>query len=325
MSLRTPRFFVILIAMAALLIVGSLRADEGKILRFKNAAKVRVEGKDHLVVIADEPKGAHPLRLVIPNKDEDGKFDPIADRAEVVKHLQPGDLVEAAWETHEQVNLLSSIARYAPKPGELAPHGYVFVGRELAKENSADLTIILRKLGQTTRATISAHSDSSGQPQPDPVLTAVVAKLSDGNSVWAELSDDKEPRLLVLMPYAEPQRGKLLKVEPIDIDGQKGISVEIIFANATVTAVIPGSMENGTWKSDARLLSSVRRCKPGNDVLFRVQEVDDKKWLREIDAVPQPVASRPTPPRGGSNTDANGLPHPRIPGGGTPGVGGVGF
>ncbi len=325
MSRHTSPFFAICIAIGTLAAVATLRAESGRVLQFKSAAKLRVEGKDHLVVIANEPKGAHPLRLVVPNKDDDGKFDPVAEQAAIVQHLRAGDLIEAAWEAHEQVNLLSSIARYTPKPGELTPYGYLFVTTEPAKENSPDLIIVLRKLGITTRAAIPTQSDASGKPESDPAIAAVVAKLSEGNSVWADLSDDKEPKLLALMPYVEPQRGKLLKVEPIEIDGQKGMSVQINIGNAPTTALIPGSIENGVWKSDARILSSVRRCKPGNDVLFRVQELDDKKWLREIDAVPPPVAARPAPSRGGSNTDANGLPHPRIPGGGTPGVGGVGF
>lgn len=316
---------MVLITIGMLACAAPLRADDGMVVRFKNAAKLRVGGKDHLVVIADEPKGAHPVRLVVPNKDEAGKFDPVEDQAAIVQHLQSGDLLEAAWQTHEQVNLLSSIARYTPKPGELTPHGYLFEGTEPVKDNPADLVVILRKLGLTTRATIPAPPDSSGHAQPDPAIATVIAKLTEGNSVWVALSDDKEPKLLVIMPYAEPQRGKLLKVEPIEIDGKKGMSVQIDFASTTLVALIPGSVENGDWKSDARLLASVRRCKPGNDVLFRVQDQDDKKWLREIDPVPQPVAARPAPSRGGSNTDANGLPHPRIPGGGTPGVGGVGF
>ncbi len=169
--------------------------------------------------------------------------------------------------------------------------------------------VVLRKLGLTTRVTIPAPPDAGGPAQPDPVI----AKLTEGDSVWVALSEDKEPKLLVMMPYAEPQRGKLLKVEPIEIDGKKGMSVQIDLAGATLVGLIPGSMEKGNWKSDARILASVRRCKPGNDVLFRVQDIDGKKWLREIDAAPQPVATRPAPSRGEATPTRTGFPTREFP------------
>jgi hypothetical protein len=297
-----------------------------QVLHYKSSAKLRIAGKDHLVVIAEFVKSTRMIRLVVPNRDPDGDYAPMEDQGGVVKGLGANDLIQASWTTDQQVNSLITLDRYIPKPGELTPHGYVFVRTEPAKENSPELVMVLDKLGEKTRAAIPRTPDAAGELRCDPVIQAVVAKLHEGDPVYAELSAETEPKLLVLMPYADPRQGKLLCLQAADIDGDKGVSVEIDAAGETVTALLPGKTKDGKWVTDARLLASTRRCKLNSPCLFRIQIIEGKTWLRQLDPVPeQPVAHAAPPPRGGGNTDANGLPRPRIPGGGVPGVGGVGF
>ncbi len=302
-------------------------AAERQVLKFKNSSKLRIEGKDHLVVLADTSRG-RAQRLVVPNQDADGKFDPVEDQAAFVKQLRAGELIIAEWEMAGPAEMVSAIARYSPKPGELTPHGYLFRHTEKASDDAPELTVVFEKLGEIIRAIIPARQGADGIPVADPTFDPVIAKLREGDPVWAEFSSDKQPKLLNLMPWSEPQRGKLVKLEPADMNGQKGMAAQIDNGGAKpVMLLFPGAMQDGKWITDTRLLAGAHRCKPGGEVLYRVQEIDGQKWLREIEPVPQPLAARPTPAQGNgrSNTDANGLPRPRIPGGGTPGVGGVGF
>jgi hypothetical protein len=297
----------------------ALAGDE-LILRFARSAKVRVAGQDHLVVIADAPRGGHTTRLVVANKT-DGRFDPIPEQADAIKGLHAGDLIQVTAETAKGVSTLQSISMYSPKPGELSPGGYVFVATK--SDDAAHPAVVMSKLGERTTFSLQTVKDDKGAALVDPALASSVDKLKAGDSVWVDAAPSTPTVAVAVLPWSEPQRVKLVKIDPADVGGHKGMVVQLDADGKTQVAWVPGRLQGDKWVSDARLLASARRFRPGDDVLVRIQVDGDTLWLRDLQPVPQqPVVTHTAPQPG--NTDNNGLPRPRIPGGGTPGVGGLG-
>ena len=306
-------------------------ARKRAVLHYRGNTKLRIAGKDHMVVIAELPKSSKSIRLVVPNEDPDGGYAPAPEQSAELPRLQPNDLIQASWETDQQVNNLISLKRYDPRPGELSPHGYVFIRVEQAKPDAPDLAVILDKLGERTRAIIPCQTDADGELRCDPLISAVLAKIHEGDPVWVSMAEDPEPKVQVMEAWTDPRKGKLQKLQAIEVDGGKGVAVEISWSGNTVTAEIPGKMKDDKWIMDPHLLAAARSCRVDGFCYFRVRTVEGKDWILELDPVPdQLVGRQPAPARNGngsgrSGTDANGLPRPRIPGGGVPGVGGVGF
>lgn len=305
--------------LGCLLSIGAA-APEGQeqILRFRSAGKARVEGRDHLVVTAYDPSGRHPSRLVVANKSEDA-YDPVPEQANVVKGLQPGTLIQVVSQTAHGIETLTSISTYSPKPGEEQPDGFVFVEDKI--DDPAHAKVTLSKLGVKSTFNILAQKDESGAMTLDPLMTAALDKIKEGDSVWIEKANSGT--LSAILSWSEPDRGKLLKIEPADVNGQSGIAVQIDNGGKTITALVPGHVHKGKWISDPKVLSAARRFRTGATVIFRVQADGDKTWLRDIHPEPRPIAQRNAP---ANNTrDRNGLPRPRLPGGGVPSPGGIGF
>jgi hypothetical protein len=148
--------------------------------------------------------------------------------------------------------------------------------------------------------------------------------LKAGDSVWIDAAPAMPAIAIAVLPWSEPQQVKFVKIEPAEVAGQKGMSVRVDRDGKEQVVWVPGRLQRDKWVSDPRLLAAARQFRPGTDVLVRVQTDGDTLWLRDLQPVPQqPVATHAAPPQRG-NTDNNGLPRPRLPGGGTPGVGGLG-
>lgn len=298
--------------------------EQDKVLQFKSAIKTKIKGQDHLVVLSNMPRG-RTVRLVVANSDPAGPYAPVADQAQTIQSLKPGDLVQASWDAVGSVNTVSAIAHYTPKPGELAPNGYIFVKSE-KKDQSEDLNVVLNKLGDLTSAAVTSEKDDKGDLHRDASIDATLAALHEGDSVWVDLSTGTVPGIVAILPYSEPASGKLVKIDTTDLDGQHVATVELDAGGKPLSAVIPGKLVSGKWVASVRLSSAAHRCKPGTTVLYRIQQDGSTTWLRDIQ--PQPQLSQPVAHQGnqdnGSNVDANGVPKGRTIGGAgqVPGVGG---
>jgi hypothetical protein len=127
--------------------------------------------------------------------------------------------------------------------------------------------------------------------------------------------------LAAIVPWSEPQQGRLMRVGPADVDGQRGFAAEIATDSKPITAVIPLTMQNGRPVTDPRLLAAARKLGNGSQVLFRTREEGDKTWLLEI----EPPAKEPSPvaQRGQGNSPPAGIPVRSVGGAGSvPGIGG---
>jgi hypothetical protein len=309
-----------------LLCCAAALADQDKILQFTSAMKKPIKGQEHLILLANRPHG-RVTRLVVANSDPAGPFAPVVDQAQLISSLKPGDLIEASWDSVGTLNTISAIARYTPRPGELTPNGYVFVKAE-SKDESSSLAVVLNKLGEVTNATAPAEKDAKGDTHRDPLIDATVAALHEGDSVWVDLPTGSPPTLLAILPYADPTAGKLVKIDTTEANGNRASTVEIDTNGAGISAVIPGKLVSGKWIPNIRIASAAHRCRPGEQIFYRVQQDGTTTWLRDIQPQPgQPVAQQqPNTPGTGSNVDANGVPKGRTIGGGNQigGFGGIG-
>jgi len=314
--------------LALLALTAGALGDQDKVLQFKSTSKAAMKGQQHLVMLAVTPKG-RTVRLVVANTDPAGPYAPVADQLQLIQSLKPGDLIQMSWETDANVNTVGAIARYTPKPGELTLNGYLFVKAESKDPKDPDSAVLvtLNKLGELTVATESTQKDSAGKMQPDPLISATVTALKEGDPVWVELSSGPAPTIQAIMPYTDPATATIGKFAMADMNGEKAPSVELDNGNTAIVVVIPGKDVGGKWVPNVRLMAAAHRCKIGQQVLYRVQQDGATTWLRDIAPVPtQPtVAATPAPADSGPR-DANGVPKGRTVGGTgmVPGVGGIG-
>ena len=90
--------------------------------------------------------------------------------------------------------------------------------------------------------------------RPMPLIDAELKRSIPGDVVWADVVPGQETALMAIVPWSEPQHGKLMRVGPADVDGQRGFAAEIATESKPVTAFIPMTLQNGKRAPDARLL-----------------------------------------------------------------------
>lgn len=280
-------------------------ADE-QVYRFSSSRRMNVQGHDHLVVVAENPKTRHPVRLIIPNTDA-VRYDPNPAMSELVKRLEAGVLITAAVTAEDGVATLNSLSVYTPKPGEDSPNGYVFVS-STPKDDTHELLVTLSKFGQTEQVRVAPEAEDHGTPQPDERVAGELHQVKAGDVVWIHLQPGKAPALLEIVPWTEPRQGKLLKVVPAQVEDNNGYAVEIEDAGQTLRCLVPGRMQNKRWVTDQRLLSDARKLRAKSDVLFRVRQAGSATYLLEINPVPQPTAQAQNSRRTSGNGGPAGVP-----------------
>lgn len=295
-------------------------AADAQVYKFVSARKLGAGGRDHLVVIVQPPSGGAQVRLVLPNSDRD-RYSPKKEDADLVSGMQPGQFLQAQSEKTDGLMSVTSIASWSPRPGEETPHGYIFMNSSPSEKNPADLEVDLMKFMEPVKIIVPGEAGADGRPAPDATIDAELKAVHPGDVVWADVVPGKKLALMAIVPWSEAQHGKLMRVGPADVDGQRGFAAEIATDTKPITAFIPMTLQNGKRAPDARLLTEARKAGNGSEVLFRTREDGDKTWLLEIERPqkdPPPVAQR---------RDNNNNPPPAgIPvhtaGGGVPGVGG---
>lgn len=296
-------------------------AGDAKVYRFLSARKLSAGGREHLVVIVQPPSGGQQTRLVIAN-DEQDRYSPHKADADAVNGMQAGQFVSAQTEKKDGMIVVSSITAWTPRPGEDTPHGYVYLTSNPSGKNPADLEVALTKLGEPVKVVVLGEPGPDGTPAPNAMVAAELKKVQPGDVVWADVIAGKSPTLAAIVPWSEPQHGKLTRLAPADADGERGFAAEIATEAKPVTALIPMIHQGNKRVADPRLLAEARKAGNGTEVLFRVREDGDKTWLLEVERPPKqppPVAQRPN----------NSPPPANIPvrstggAGSVPGVGGI--
>jgi hypothetical protein len=271
----------ILFAMTLLTAAEAAAAGDGHVYKFTSARRLGVSGRDHLVVIAEPPTGGHSVRLVVPNTTSD-KYAPTQEAADAIKGLQFGSLIQVQTHADGGAIIIETIGAWSPRPGEDTPHGYVFIQAQ-SSDKPGDLRVILTKYGETFDAIAPAEPDAQGSPAPNAAINAELKQVHEGDVVWADVAPGKPATLSAILPWADPQTGKLLRVAAADVDGQRGFAAEIATDAKPITALIPMKFQDGKWIPDPKLLAAAHKPQSGSDVLFRTREDADKTWLLEIE------------------------------------------
>lgn len=297
-------------------------AGDAKVYKFVSARKLASNGRDHLVVLAQPPSGGQTFRMVLPNEDRD-RYSPKKEEADLVNGMQPGQFLQATTQKADGVLTVESIASWSPRPGEETPHGYIYITSSGSDKNPGELHVALMKFGESIDAVAPAQPGDDGRTIADPQITAEIKAIQPGDVVWADVLPGKTLALTAIVPFSQPQKGRLMRVGPADVDGERGFAAEIATESKPVTALIPLTLQNGRRVSNPRLLVQARQAGNGSEVLFRVREDNGQTWLLEIERPPKnppPVAQR------GNETQQPpaGIPVRSTGGAGSvPGVGGI--
>lgn len=295
-------------------------AGEGKVYKFVSARKLSSNGRDHLIVIVQPPSGGQSIRLVVPNQERD-RYSPKKEDADLVNGMQPGQFLQATTTKVDGVLTVDSIASWSPRPGEDTPHGYIYMTSGASDKSPGDLQVSLMKYGEPVVALVGKEPGADGQAASDPVVVAELKLVQGGDVVWADLLPGKTPIVAAIVPWSEAQHGKLMRVGPADVDGERGFAAEIATESKPVTAWIPLIWQNGRRVADPRLLAEARAIGNGTEVLFRVRDDGGKTWLLEIQRPPK--APTPVAQRGNNSPPPAGIPVRSTGGAGSvPGIGG---
>ncbi|HSU66435.1 MAG TPA: hypothetical protein VLJ39_06170, partial [Tepidisphaeraceae bacterium] len=245
-------------------------AAEGHVYKFTSGRRLNVAGRDHLVVIAEPPSGGHSLRLVVANTDEN-KYSPPPEIADAIKGFRQGNLVQVQTTAEKDLIHLESVSGWSPRPGEETPHGYVYI-QSGGTDKPGELHVTLSKYMEMVEFIVPPDKDAQGNPAPNPAIDSELKQVHEGDVVWADVLPGKPPALAAILPWADPQQGKLVRVGPADVDGQKGFAAEISTDSKPITALIPMKQQNGRWIPDPRIMTEAQKPTRGTDVLFRTRE-----------------------------------------------------
>jgi hypothetical protein len=298
-------------------------AAESRIYKFTSARKLGVNGRDHLVVIATAPAGGASARLVVPNAELD-RYSPEKEIAEAFNGMQAGGYFQAETKKVNGALEIQAVTPYAPRPGEDTPHGYIYISSS-GTNKPGELKIAFTKLGDWIYPIVPAEKDDQGSPAPNRLVAAEMKQVHEGDVVWADVTPGKQPTLSAIAPWSEPQQGKLTRVGPADVDGQRGFEVEIATESKPVTALIPLKLQNGKRVTDQRLLAAAHKPGNGSEVFFRTFEEGGNTWLLEIEPPPKhPSPSVAQQQHRNESPPPAGIPTHTVGGAGhVPGIGGI--
>lgn len=311
----------IIFALTLFLAVEAAAAGEARIYKFTSARKLSVNGRDHLVILATPPSGGATVRLVVPNQERD-RYSPAKQMADLANGMQPGGFLQAETKTENGAVTVVSLTGWTPRPGEETPHGYVYITSG-GTDKPGEMKIDLSKFGDPVHVIVPAGQDGQGAPAPNPLIQAEMKQIHEGDVVWADVTPNgKSLTISGILPWSDPQRGKMVRVGPADVDGQRGFAVEIATDAKPVTALIPMTQQKGKWITDQKLLAAAHRPARGTEVLFRTFDAGDKTWLLAIEPPPkQPTAAAAQHPN--ASPPPAGIPVRSVGGAGhVPGIGG---
>ncbi len=242
-------------------------------------------------MVTIKPIDGAPVQVGITNKDEKGyKVDPVTDILDQIKAVAPGDMVKVIYTIEsDKTHMMRSIAAYPMQPGMELPNAYLFHEMYDHSENHNVLTLVdAKRFDKVTSFALPNKKDSTGAMAPDPDLTASINKLKDGQVVLINATNGvKYPVIKSIEVYNTPQSGTLKAIKPADVDGNKTTEADIEVDGSPVTVVVPGHLEGKRWTVDGKVLSELRKFKPGAMVTFRIVEDNGNSYLRDIEATPK--------------------------------------
>lgn len=251
--------------------------------------RARYQGKQVLALGVEPLEGGRTLELIVANKDMNRQeYDPVPQAADTVRYLKPGDVIKIELDNGKPQPLVRSVKRYKLKPGEDEPNTYVYENSFPKNDGRNSYTaVVLSRYDQQTTVAVQQRRDKEGGMASDPEIISTIEKLKPGEMVVAEVKEGRTPVLTGIDRYVAPQKGKFVKLEEGDVEGQKGMVATLEREGKTVTAAVPGKLQNKRWVNDSKVLAEARKLKPNSEVVYRAREEGKTLWLKDIEPAPK--------------------------------------
>ena len=272
-----------------------------EVVKYMGAQKGSAWGRPVMKLLLAPRYGQGVAKVVVPNKDRMArKFDPSPAVVKVVKGLKPGDLVEIRMVKFRGVNLLRSIRRYHPKPGEDDPNAFAFVKHLTRKISGREyLAVVLKKANRSQTILVPNRKNDEGKWVPDKDIAEQVRKLEADQIV--EITVKKTAGKVFLnsiRPYEPPVKGSFVKLIPKKKVGEKEYAAIAVKVAVTEQEILIPNRKNRAGKTlpDPKLLAAVKKLKADQTVEFKTLKEEGQTWLVRIKVVKNQPSPRPTRP-----------------------------
>ena len=276
------------------------------VIKYLGSQKMRVQGKEVLVVSGQTAIGGKQVTLPIPNTDKD-KYSPNERMDEATKQLKPGDYALTETRTQDYKTWLSKFEAYKAKEGEDQPNAWVFQDTYPQKNGDKEVQVVaLYKFGNYVDTVLPTRRDEASKAMvTDPDMLATVGKFKKGDIVEAEIKAGNPPTIQSIDAFKPAQEAKMGKMTEAEVaEGVKGPAVELDLGGKSTTLLIPGKLTGQKWVPDPKLFGLAKANKPGTAVLVKTRDADGKTFLRDIKPAPKaPVAAKEKTPVAAKGSD----------------------
>jgi hypothetical protein len=272
-------------------------ADVTVVARFDGVRQMQFGLRPRLVLSVQTVAGQR-LEIGVPNiKDDQPKLDPVKDRVDEIKAVQPGDIVKLTYSQPEEKkpeNVLEMVRMlpYPMLPGMELPNAFVF--HEMYDHTDAQKTQTLvdaKKFDDMITFCLALKKDATGSMVADPDLVAALGKIKPGQVVLIDAAGGSpHPIIHSVEVYNAPQTGTIKAIKPAELNGNKTTEADIDVDGSPITVLVPGRLEGKRWILDTKVQSLLRRFKAGSLVVFRTIDDNGTTLLRDIKAAPKPEA-----------------------------------
>lgn len=309
-------------AMAALCAMGILllsalpaaaqseRKPPSAVARVIASQTTKYQGKDVVGLNLQPVTGGRPFQAYV---EYDAKAPP-GGMGRDAMNLKKGDIVKVELDNGRPLPAVKYLRAYSLRPGEEMPNNFVYENSfEKEDGNQKYLAVVLSKFDEMVTVAVPQKKEKEGGTVRDPEMVAFVDTLKKGDVVEAEVkTGGRVPVLSSLDLYKAPETGKFLKLAEEEVNGQKGMAVEVEREGKPVKLLVSGKMQGTKWVNDPKVMAAARKLKADALVQFTVREEGERLWLKNIQAAPRvaPASSsdKEMAREGGSGEMANDKP-----------------
>ena len=267
---------------------------ETRVFRFKGEKKASFGEAPALALVLEDALTGKSETIYVPNTDP-AKYGPVAEVADAMKEIKPGDLVEVRTDRQKGKTIATSLAKAEFVAGEDRPKGYVFVGWDRKKnaKGETEMALRLKKFGKEAIVMVPLTLErDTGDWNPSRDVEYVLGRVQPGEAVEADIKPGKPPVLDKIYEYYRPERGKFIGLGEMDFNGYTALAVEMVGNDGTKLRIrLPGTEQYKNGKRimmpDPAQVAMIRRIKPDSEIEVFTRTRNDYV-LREISVVSPP-------------------------------------
>ena len=267
---------------------------ESRIFRFKGEKKASLGEAPALALVLEDALTGKSETIYVPNADP-AKYGPVAEVADAMKEIKPGDLVEVRTDRQKGKTIATSLSKAEFVRGEDRPKGYVFVGWDRKKnaKGETEMALRLKKFGREAIVMVPLTLNrDTGDWNPSRDVEYVLGRVQPGEAVEADIKPGKPPVLEKIYEYYRPERGKFVGLGEMDFNGYTALAVEMVGNDGTKLRIrLPGTEQYKNGKRimmpDPAQVAMIRRIKPDSEIEVFTRTRNDYV-LREISVISPP-------------------------------------